>query len=148
MQRKRKSARDAERRGHGAPRPVPTSGIPPRHRLGRSGEAIAAEFLRRKGLQILARNWRDGPREIDLIARDGTAVVIVEVKTRAGPASGRPEEAVGRVKQHRLARAAAAWLARHEGVGGLELRYDVLAVWPEPGGWRVLHQRDAFFPGS
>ncbi|MCX6433759.1 MAG: YraN family protein, partial [Actinobacteria bacterium] len=49
--------------------------------LGRYGEDLAVEHLRRQGLTILARNWRCPTGELDVIARDGSALVICEVKT-------------------------------------------------------------------
>ena len=50
--------------------------------LGKAGEAIAVAHLESKGYRILERNWRLGHEEIDIIARDGNFIVVVEVKTQ------------------------------------------------------------------
>jgi putative endonuclease len=52
-------------------------------RTGRLGERHAARALKREGLRVLARNWRSGRDEIDLVCRDGEVLVFVEVRTRA-----------------------------------------------------------------
>lgn len=115
----------------------------PRHRFGRYGEDAAAEYLRRRGFEILARNVRTALGEIDLVALDGDVVVFVEVKARR---SAGGLEAVDARKQRRLSRLALAFLAR---AGWLErpARFDVVAV--EPGG-ACTHVANAFdcAPGS
>ena len=50
--------------------------------LGKNGETLAVEFLEGKGYQIIARNWRCGNNELDIVALDGDILVFVEVKTR------------------------------------------------------------------
>src|SRR5690348_715101 len=80
-----------------------------RQTFGRFGEDAAAEFLRRRGFAVLARNVRTARGELDLVALDGDVVVFVEVKARR-LASGL--EAVDARKQRRLSRLAIAFLAR------------------------------------
>jgi len=98
----------------------------PRHTLGRRGEDAAAEYLRRRGFEILARNVRSSLGELDLVALDGDVVVFVEVKARRRKGAG-ALEAVDARKQHRLSRLALAFLAR---AGWMErpARFDVVAV--------------------
>jgi putative endonuclease len=83
---------------------------------GEKGERIAASFLRReRGFAIIARNWRspkDRRAEIDLVCRDGRALVFVEVKTRASSALVSGYFAVTRRKRRALRRACVAYLAR------------------------------------
>lgn len=88
-----------------------------RRALGASGEALAAEHLRRLGYQLLARNVRTRHGEIDLIAFDGRTLVFAEVKTRriGGRQAGiRPDQqpllGLGARQRVRLRRLAAAWL--------------------------------------
>jgi len=84
----------------------------PEHlRRGARGEDTACRFLRRNGYKILYRNFKD-PRggEIDLVCRDGEALVFVEVKTRRSDEFGRPMEAVDRQKQLRISKGGLAWL--------------------------------------
>jgi len=55
-----------------------------RRRLGRTGEMVAAHFLQRHGIEILARNVAVGPGELDILARQGTTRLVVEVRTVTG----------------------------------------------------------------
>jgi putative endonuclease len=95
--------------------------------LGRRGEELAAAYLESLGMLIVERNWRCAEGEIDIVALDGDALVIAEVKTRRSLAYGHPFEAVGREKLGRLHRLGAAWC----GDRGLRIplrRVDVVAV--------------------
>ena len=95
--------------------------------LGRWGEDVAAAWYARNGYTVVARNWRCRAGEVDLIVRRGRLVVICEVKARRSTAFGPAAGAVGPVKQQRLRRLAAAWLAA-SGVRGVEVRFDVVAI--------------------
>jgi putative endonuclease len=95
-----------------------THGRDPRHALGRRGEELAAEYLRRGGYSVLERNARTRYGEIDLVVRNRRALVFVEVKTRGiGRSQGAPGEdqaplaGLGMRQRARLRRLAAAWLA-------------------------------------
>jgi putative endonuclease len=108
--------------------------------LGRYGEQVAAQFLTDAGWQVLARNWRCRFGEADLVARDGAAVVICEVKTRRGDGYGGPFAAVGPRKLERLHRLAQCWVEVHGAPA--ELRFDVIGVWAaDRGAARVEHLR-------
>ena len=65
-----------------------------RQGLGRRGEELAAQQLAAQGYQILAQNWRCGTGELDLVARDGESLVLIEVRTRRGRSMGSPEESI------------------------------------------------------
>lgn len=79
--------------------------------LGKSGEALVAEYLSKKGYLIIDRNWRIKGGEIDLIASSADGVILfVEVKTRSSESFGHPLEAINSEKQARLMRLALAWL--------------------------------------
>lgn len=101
--------------------------------LGRRGEDIAAEFLVRRGLVVLSRNWRCRQGELDLVAAEGARLVVCEVKTRSGSGYGHPAEAVTRRKAARIRQLTRFWLAEHR-IGWCEVRFDVLAVLCPPGG--------------
>jgi putative endonuclease len=112
--------------------------------LGREGERIARGYLEAKGMLILEANWRTGKLEIDLIGKEGEALVFVEVKTRRRELHGVPEAAVDRKKARRLISAASTYMDRigHEGI----IRFDVVSVLLPPGQKpRVRHITDAFF---
>lgn len=76
----------------------------PRHELGRRAEKVAAKTLRRQGYRIVDRNWRCRLGEIDLVARHGEDMVIIEVKARDTEEFGGPEAAVAPDKQRKLSR--------------------------------------------
>jgi putative endonuclease len=112
---------------------VTEAGVPGRRRphpnitRGRWGEDVAAAWYVRRGYEVLARNWRCPSGEIDLIVRRGRLVVVCEVKARRTDAFGPAAAAVGPVKQQRLRRLAAAWLATSAG-HGVDVRFDVVAI--------------------
>jgi putative endonuclease len=113
--------------------------------LGRLGEAVAARFLERRGLQIVARNVRSRLGEIDLVARDGPTLVFVEVKARGPHAVDPPQAGVDARKQARLTRLALGYLARYR-PASLRCRFDVVAVTLDPRGGapQVKHFPSAF----
>jgi putative endonuclease len=112
------------------------------NRNGRTHGLIAEEeacrYLRERGYEIVARNWRTVRGEIDIVARDGPTLVFVEVKSRSRPGFGGPEAAVHPAKQRRVIAAARDFLVKTD--CRLSVRFDVVAfLQGEPR----LH-RDAF----
>jgi len=96
--------------------------------FGDRGEREAARYLRRRGMRVIQRGYATTQGEIDLIVRDGSTLVFVEVKARR---RGNPAEAVTPEKQRRLSLAALHFLKRH-GLLEQPCRFDVVAiVWPE-----------------
>lgn len=107
--------------------------------VGRYGENVAASYLARAGWQVLDRNWRGASGEIDIVALQGSDLVVVEVKTRRGEGFGHPAEAVTPAKLARLRRLAAQWLAEHD-LHPASVRVDVVAVHAaRSGAARVEH---------
>jgi putative endonuclease len=116
-----------------------------RRALGRWGEDVAARHLQEGGAEVLERNWRCREGELDLVVRDGDAIVFVEVKTRSGRGYGEPAEAVTRLKARRIHLLAARWLAEHRPPGGpWDLRFDVVSVLRTADGPEVVHLHGAF----
>lgn len=97
-------------------------------RRGHRGEWFAALALTVKGYRIVARRYRTRLGEIDLIARRGTLVLIVEVKVR--PTLEQAMEAIGRMSERRIDAAADLWLMRQPDYARLSLRFDMVAVLP------------------
>jgi putative endonuclease len=95
--------------------------------LGESGEDLACHELERRGYAIVARRFRVRGGELDIVARDGGVLVFVEVKTRSGRRYGTAAEAVTSAKQHRIARLAHEYLARHH-MSDCACRFDVVTV--------------------
>lgn len=113
--------------------------------LGDAGERLAERYLRRQGYTILARQYRTSVGEIDLIARDGDWIVIVEVKTRRSDEKGLPFEAVDREKQAQLTRLALAFLKRMSWLNK-RTRFDVVSIqWGADGRPpEIVHYKSAF----
>jgi len=96
--------------------------------LGRAAEAIAARFLASHGLEIALRNFRRRRGEIDLVARDGNVLVIVEVRTRSTQKFGGAAASVDWRKRTRIVRAAHLLLRKHAEYAQLRIRFDVIVV--------------------
>src|SRR5688572_3407913 len=113
--------------------------------VGAYGERRAVEYLvHEAGMQVLDRNWQCSDGEIDIVAREGSALVFVEVKTRRDLQFGPPEEAVIAQKRRRLRRLATQWLAQTS-LHPREIRFDVVSVLrPRRGPAVVEHIRAAF----
>ena len=101
--------------------------------LGAYGERVAARHLAALGMVVLDRNWRCDEGELDLVLRDGPALVGCEVKTRTDFSHGSPHEAVTDVKLARLRRLVQRWRRDH-GVHPAETRVDLVAVLRPPKG--------------
>lgn len=123
--------------------PCPAPSADPRQAFGILGERIAERWLRARGWTVLARRFRSGHRDLDLVVRRGRDVAFVEVKARRDRRFGDPAGAVGWRKRRELTRSAQVWIDRC-GRPGDAYRFDVVAVLVEPRGVRVRHVADAF----
>lgn len=114
--------------------------------LGRWGEALAAQFLRERGYEIVAWGWRCRFGELDLIAQDGSYLCFVEVKLRRSAAFGTAGEFVDGRKQQRLRTTAQLYLQQNP--TPLQPRFDVVEVLAPQGretkSPRIRHLPDAF----
>ncbi|WP_273723793.1 YraN family protein [Bartonella sp. AU18XJBT] len=106
---------------------------------GIRAEKLAAWWLRCKGFHIAERRFKTKCGEIDLIARRGNLVLIVEVKARSTLAEAM--EAVSRMNEKRIESAADIWLARQKDYALLSVRFDLIAILP----WRWPQHIPAFF---
>lgn len=102
-----------------------------RAKLGKTGELLAAEFLKSKGYRIICQNWRYKRDEIDIVAMHHQWMVFVEVKTRTGSAFGMPWESVDQRKQNAMVRAANAYITSHK--IDLNVRFDIVSILQLPG---------------
>ncbi len=113
---------------------------------GAWGEALAAEYLRKKHYKILAAGYRCRFGEIDLIVQDRRFLVFVEVKLRRGADFARAREYVDRHKQDRLRVTASMYLAEH--ATKLQPRFDVIEIYAPEGTEtlrpEIYHMEDAF----
>lgn len=99
--------------------------------IGSKGEDIAALFMERMGIEILERNWRCSLGEVDIIAREGDTILLVEVKTRSLHAlriddEPIPELAVGSRKRGKYEKLALIYLSKKPQYDSV--RFDVVAV--------------------
>lgn len=100
--------------------------------VGRRGEREAEKLLKKKGYQVLARNWRSGRDEIDLICLQGKAVVFVEVRTRAVGALVSGYDSINQRKREALKRVCRSYFGKMR-PKPLTLRFDVVEVEHEEG---------------
>lgn len=114
-----------------------------RHELGRRGEELAARHLKKIGCKVLERNMANSVGELDLVALDGSTVVVVEVKTRSKTIRA-PREAVDFRKQHKLTLTTALFL-QSRGWSDRPVRFDVIEVVCPPGSAPIVnHIKNAF----
>lgn len=112
-------------------------------RFGRLAELACVGALVLRGYRVIARNVKTPAGEIDIVARRGRTLAIIEVKARASP--GDAAEALGSRQRGRLVRAAEAFRQAHPNVQGLAVRFDAMLVGP----WRLpVHVRDAWRPNG
>ena len=111
--------------------------------LGKEGERIAEQYLKKKGYKLVERNYRCVAGEVDLIVLDRRVIVFVEVKTRTGHGFGTPLEAVQPRKQRKMMQAAQFFLSQKK-LHQRDARFDVVGIsWParEPV---IEHVENAF----
>lgn len=109
---------------------------------GKAGEEAAAQFLIRKGYEIVERNFRFRRSEIDLIVKRDNWLVFVEVKTRSSNQFGYPESFVDQKKIKNVLLGAAEYLHQTDWKGNV--RYDVVSVSMRSQETEIHHFEDAF----
>lgn len=97
---------------------------------GEHCEDRAEQFLREQGLQVIARNFATKTGEIDIICKEGSTLVFVEVRARSNVRFAGAAESVDRRKQQRLIRTAQMFLQRHKQWAQFACRFDVVAFEP------------------
>lgn len=119
-----------------------------RQSLGRLGEDLACRYLEGLGHTILARNWRSGHLEIDIVSINGDGIHFVEVKARRENIQAPPQESVDFAKQRRIASAAKGFLRNHKGqsYGSGECHFDVIAVTFTERATLLEYIPDAYIP--
>ena len=111
--------------------------------FGNKAEELAADFLKKKGYKIIARNFRWQKAEIDIIASFDSKIIIVEVKARNTDAFLEPHEAVNKKKIKNLVFAADQFMQENNRVE--EVRFDIISLLPdEKGELKISHIEEAF----
>jgi len=114
-----------------------------KQRLGKTGEDLAADFLKKKNFEILERNYRYGHKEIDIIGKDKNTVVFIEVKTGRSKDFGAPLEWVNLRKQKRMIEVAQDYIQKND-FTDFDFRFDVVAITIEKGKREIEHIENAF----
>lgn len=114
--------------------------------LGAWGEAVAAEYLRKRHYKIIANGYRSRFGEIDLIAKDRKTLVFVEVKLRKNDSYAKARDYVDKRKQDKLRLTASLYLS--ENPCDLPARFDVIEIYAPDGTTTahpdIYHMEDAF----
>lgn len=110
--------------------------------LGKAGEEAAAAYLQEQGYVVLHRNWRLGRHELDIVARQDSTIVVVEVKTRSNTDFADPTEAITPQKIRHVVLGANAYLLHHQ--IDLPVRFDIITAIGMPGHFTIEHYPDAF----
>ena len=95
--------------------------------LGRRGEKLALQYLKKRGCSIRSSNFRTRLGEIDIVGEDNGTIIFVEVKTRSGKIYGAPYEAVTAKKQVQLCKVALEYLNQHN-LNETPARFDVISI--------------------
>jgi putative endonuclease len=111
---------------------------------GFAGEALAVNYLKRKGYEIVTTNWRFQHLEIDIVAKLKDVMVFAEVKLRHDQSLENPRDAVSKSKEIRLINAAEAWVVAHNFDG--ESRFDLVAITQYGKTFKIEHIENAFNP--
>ena len=112
--------------------------------LGKAGEDAAVAYLESKGYVVRHRNWRKNHLELDIVAEKGHELVVAEVKTRANARYKAPQEAVDWQKIRRIVIAADAYI-KHFNIDD-PVRFDIITVMGQAGGFHIEHLENAFYP--
>ena len=112
--------------------------------LGQLGEDLACAWLEQNGHTVLARNWRSGHLEIDIISKAADGLHFAEVKSRTAPVSADPEDNVGPAKRKKITSAALRFLS---GLGeDLEVWFDIVSVVFDGASVEIEHYPGAWLP--
>ena len=112
--------------------------------MGRRGESMAAAWLKTKGYQVVFRNYRFGKAEIDLLARKGNILAVVEVKMRRAGQLDPLSVAVNMRKRERLIRAADHYVLEND--LDVEVRFDIIHIIYHQNRHTLDHLEGAFSP--
>jgi putative endonuclease len=111
--------------------------------LGKLGEELAVEFLRKEGYEILETNWTFQKAEVDIIAQKENTLAIVEVKTRSSLDFGLPQDFVKPKKIQLLVKAVNEYVVSKN--LDIEVRFDIIAIHKDGKSYVIEHLKDAFY---
>lgn len=113
------------------------------NQLGKKGEQLAVDFLLKKGYAIVARNYRFDKAEVDIIAKKGDTLAIIEVKTRSTSDFGNPQDFVKPKQIQRLVKAVDEYVTVNE--LDVDVRFDIIAIVKDKQEFSIEHLENAFY---
>ena len=109
--------------------------------LAEAAGQAAASYLEGCGFRVLDRNWRYGSEIIPIVAAERRALVVIDLRVRAGTRHGTPLDAISEARQRTMRRLAACWLAAH-GMRYDQIRIDAVGLLQDStGGFTIEHIR-------
>jgi len=111
--------------------------------LGDLGEELAINYLIDKGFVILEKNWRYQKAEVDIIAKKGDVLAIIEVKTRSTSYFGAPQDFIKEQKIKLLTKAVDQYVESRD--LDVEVRFDVIGIVKNELKTSLIHLEDAFY---
>ncbi|MDR1591845.1 MAG: YraN family protein [Prevotellaceae bacterium] len=109
---------------------------------GREGEMYARTYLEKQNYKIRACNWRYGKGELDIIAEKDGMIIVVEVKSRSTLYFEHPKDSINTGKIKRIVATTHEYILSH--ALDMDVRFDVISVYPEGQTFRIEHIEDAF----
>jgi putative endonuclease len=113
-------------------------------KLSFKGEKLAAEYLIKKGYEVIKKNYRYNRAETDIICRSKNALIFVEVKTRSSGIYGLPEQSIARRKIEQLIKSAEGFISEYPEYESYEKRFDVIAIQDKGSEFKINHIENAF----
>ncbi len=111
--------------------------------LGKLGEELAVDYLKKEGYEILETNWVFQKAEIDIIAKKGEIIAVIEVKTRSSIEFGLPQDFVKPKKILPLVKAINEYIISNN--LDSEVRFDIISIYKEEKIFKIEHLIDAFY---
>jgi len=113
-------------------------------KLSLKGEEVAAEYLKKRGYEIIAKNYRYNRAETDIICLGNGVLIFAEVKTRSSLSFGLPEESIARSKIKQLVKSAEGFISENPVYENYEKRFDVIAINAKGNEIKINHIENAF----
>lgn len=116
--------------------------------IGSVAEASACQYLQTQGLVLIKKNYRCFHGELDLIMRDKTTLVFIEVRQRSRIDFGSAIESVNAIKIRKLIKAASHFLQQQDWLNRVDSRFDIVAIHPMNGKMQIEWVKNAFLAGA
>ena len=113
------------------------------NQLGKKGEELAVDFLLKKGYEIIERNYRFDKAEVDIIAKKGETLAIIEVKTRSTSDFGDPQDFLKTKQIQRIVKAVDEYVLVNK--LDVEVQFDIITIVKESTGFLIEHLENAFY---